>query len=515
VNRLIRTVAAALLALGMFAVAAQAAGGPALPSNDPFYAYSGSLSTIAPGAVLRHRTVTIAEGGHPTPLTGTQLLYRTTGELGQRTVTVATVIRPANPVATKIVSYQTAYDALGSQCDPSYTLQGGNSSYSTAQDEEQVIAGYVAAGYTVVVPDYEGEGLDWAAGQESGWNTLDGIRAAENYLHLPEAGTRVGMVGYSGGSIATEFASEEAAKYAPKLDIVGVAEGGVPVDFFHNLAYINGSPSWSGVIPAVFVSLSRAFHVSFSKYLNAYGHQITNQVKNECINNFVGAYPGLTYQKLAKPQYQNIDKIAPVVRISDQLIMGRTGTPKGPLFIGVGDADGIGDGVMVTKDVEALAHTYCQRGVSVQFNVYKGDDHTSAAVRFEPGAATFLIDRLNGQSVANGCSSVGAGNSLAPLKVPRSGKARPKLRFRDAGVKKRLHGLVVYLSTTRGTARKLIITLRRGHRVIARVRVAKLTTHRRRIVLRRRGHRPPVKGRYTLRVTQGRTALLSRKLRIR
>ncbi len=57
------------------------------------------------------------------------------------------------------------------------------------------------------------------------------------------------MVGYSGGSIATEFASEEAPKYAPKLDIVGVAEGGVPVDFFHNLAYINGSPELVGGDP--------------------------------------------------------------------------------------------------------------------------------------------------------------------------------------------------------------------------------------------------------------------------
>ncbi len=51
------------------------------------------------------------------------------------------------------------------------------------------------------------------------------------------------MVGYSGGSIATEFASELAPKYAPELNIVGVAEGGIPVDFAHNLTYINGSPS--------------------------------------------------------------------------------------------------------------------------------------------------------------------------------------------------------------------------------------------------------------------------------
>ncbi len=100
--------------------------------------------------------------------------------------------------------------------------------------------------------------------------------------------------------------------------------------------------------------------------------------------------------------------------------------------------------------------------------------------------------------MANGCSSIGAGNSLAPLKIPRAAQAKPKLRFRDAGVKKRLHGLVIYLSTTRGTLRKLVVILRRGRKVIARVRVGKLTTHRHRVVLRRRRHRAPVKGRYTL-----------------
>ena len=97
--------------------------------------------------------------------------------------TVTTVLRPgpgALPAAPRLVAYQTAYDGLGGQCDPSYTLQGGNSGYSTAQDEEQIILGYVASGDTVVVPDYEGENLDWAAGQESGYGTLDAIRATEH-----------------------------------------------------------------------------------------------------------------------------------------------------------------------------------------------------------------------------------------------------------------------------------------------------------------------------------------------
>ena len=51
--------------------------------------------------------------------------------------------------------------------------------------------------------------------------------------------------------------SELAPKYAPELNIVGTAIGGVPVHLAHNLRYINGTDSWSGVIPAVLVSLGR------------------------------------------------------------------------------------------------------------------------------------------------------------------------------------------------------------------------------------------------------------------
>ena len=195
---------AIVIVVAVTAAGSSAAASPTLPSSDPFYSYSGPLGQIAPGTVLRQRTVTIAESGNGTPISATQVLYRTTGQLGQPTATVATILRSATqPLVTKLVSYQTAYDALGSQCDPSYTLQGGNSSYATAQDEEQIIVGYLSAGDTVVVPDYEGVRLDWAAGQESGYGTLDGIRAAENLLSLPQASTPVGMVGYSGGSIAT------------------------------------------------------------------------------------------------------------------------------------------------------------------------------------------------------------------------------------------------------------------------------------------------------------------------
>src|SRR5437660_1258500 len=111
-----------LLVLGaLSATAAIAAARPKVPTRDRFYSYGGALSHLAPGTVLRTRTIALAGATGSQPKSATQVLYRTTGELGQPIVTVATIVRPTSHTGpTKLLSYQTAYDALGAQCDPSY-----------------------------------------------------------------------------------------------------------------------------------------------------------------------------------------------------------------------------------------------------------------------------------------------------------------------------------------------------------------------------------------------------------
>jgi hypothetical protein len=88
-----------------------------------------------------------------------------------------------------------------------------------------------------------------------------------------------------------------------------------------------------------------------------------------------------------------------------------------PLFLAVGDADGTGDGVMIVKDVEALGYQYCQQGVTVQFTKYQDSDHTQAGALFFPAAEEFLAERMLGLPFSGNCSSIGEGNSLAPIKV--------------------------------------------------------------------------------------------------
>jgi hypothetical protein len=121
-----------------------------------------------------------------------------------------------------------------------------------------------------------------------------------------------------------------------------------------------------------------------------------------------------------KPQYQDVEEVPLFVRILDHLIMSRTGTPRAPLFIGNGLSDPIGDGVMVTKDVQELAYTYCQRGVAIELHVYKGLIHTQAGPPFFEQAQVFLTQRFESLPFQNGCSDIGPGNSIALVPLPAS-----------------------------------------------------------------------------------------------
>ncbi|MGH2908013.1 MAG: hypothetical protein ACRDK8_01795 [Solirubrobacteraceae bacterium] len=125
--------AIALLALATlatqsaFATQARAATAPPPPAKDPFYRYSGvtPLKSIAPGTVLKSRTISWHVAGISLPVTVNQLLYRSTTALGTPTVNVTSVLLPPAPSVTPhLVAYNSFYDSTTTADDPSYSFSG-------------------------------------------------------------------------------------------------------------------------------------------------------------------------------------------------------------------------------------------------------------------------------------------------------------------------------------------------------------------------------------------------------
>ncbi|MGB8652081.1 MAG: lipase family protein [Mycobacteriales bacterium] len=416
---------AALLGIAVLTLAALSGSGSAttgvpLPSDDGFYRYAGStpLREIAPGTPLRERTVTLGAMTNETPLTATQVLYRTTDTTGHAVVSVTTVVLPVTAAAVpRVVAYLSFYDAFTSQCDPSFTLRGGepgSANDGQAEAEQAVVQSLRAQGYVVTVPDFENETLDFMSGTESGMSALDAVKATLVVLKLGRS-TPVGVMGYSGGSLAADWASELAPRYAPQLNLVGVAEGGMPVDLAHILRYVDGSPKWSSITPAILLGLARAYHVDLTPYLSAYGAKVVEADSHECIGQFAG---NLTLKQLLKPQYVDVVHVPVFRKLFDALVMGSApGHPTEPLLVVAGNLDGTGDGVTIAGDMQALAREYCRQGVPVDYEEVTHGEHTQTGFAFMPEAFAFLGARFAGAPPVSSCGLIGAGSPLATARA--------------------------------------------------------------------------------------------------
>lgn len=427
-------------ALTAFTFAVLAAGAEAAPRvTDPFYSYTGStpLSAIKPGTVLKTRTVPYHVGDLALPLKAVQLLYRSTDVLGRPTVNVTSVVVPLiGRPDPRLVAYGSFYDSLDPRDQPSLAIAGQSNATlggALANVEFLMVAGLLGQGFTVMIADTEGQNANFAAGPEYGMNTLDAVRAVLNSgtVDMPDE-TKVGLVGYSGGAIATEWAAELAPRYAPDVNrlLVGAVMGGVLVDPAHNLHYVQGSTMWSGVMPMALIGLARAFDVDLTPYMSARGVEINAALQNASIVDALGRYPGLRWRDLAKPEYEVPESVGIYVDIANQLIMGAGGAPTVPLAIyqgAGGEAEGTsgetvgvgpGDGVMIAGDVRTLARQYCATGLAVDYHEFADLSHTAASTPWREAAPGWLAARFAGTPAPQNCASIKPGNPLDPIPAP-------------------------------------------------------------------------------------------------
>jgi hypothetical protein len=179
----------------------------------------------------------------------------------------------------------------------------------------------------------------------------------------------------------------------------------MPVDMAHTIEYVDGSPEWALVLPYVLQGAARGFDLDLTPYLSDYGRAVMAQIADHCVSNGP-QFPGLRLSQLLRPEYQDYRSIPGFAAILTRNRMGDTGTPAAPMLFGAGNADGVGDGVIVAADERALATAFCRRGVSVHYREYPGSNHLLAGALFVPAAQTFLMDRFAGIPLEDSCSQL-------------------------------------------------------------------------------------------------------------
>ncbi|NMO04336.1 triacylglycerol lipase [Gordonia sp. TBRC 11910] len=392
---------------------------PAIPEFDrSFYLPAkAKYRDLKPGQLIAARRVNLATlSVLPLNVDSWQVSYRSTNTRGEAIPAVATVIKPrgkAKRGPSRLLSYQVAEDSTAQYCAPTYQLQlasipGNLTGSADSTYEGLLINSAVAAGWTVVIPDHEGPDSAFAAGPLHGRITLDGIRAARNFRPLGLSDdVRIGMTGYSGGAIATGHAAELKASYAPELNIVGAAYGGVPADIGALVDLANNNAA-SGLILAGVIGVSREYPelaAFLNKHMNTLGHALLAGKNPLCLTYQAALAPFLNIKGLIDLPGDPMKYPTPR-KVLGQLKMGKV-TPEFPISIMQSNPDWIAP----VGPVNTLVKTYCRTpGARVAYTRDHFSEHITLAAASFPAAMVWLDDRFNGKPVAKGCSTFDAGS---------------------------------------------------------------------------------------------------------
>lgn len=339
------------------------------PGDDPFYAPPPGLADLPPGTVVRSRRVQLAFFGRIRRGAATQLMYRSTDAHGNPEAAVTTVVVPRgrDPRTCPLLSYQCAIDAVAAHCFPSYALRLGSQLVgASVQAEFLFVAAALARGWAVSIPDHEGLQGMWGAPYEAGFRVLDGLRAAVSHEPLglsPDA--RMAMWGYSGGGLATGWAAEAAADYAPELDLAGAVMGSPVVDP-ENVARRLNSTRWAGLAALMIASLVHVFpeaRAVVDKHATAEGKVLLSEIEgmstgsaiHRLRNKDIADYVDLTFEELfALPELRYI---------FDMTRLGQA-IPSMPVLV----IQGVHDRIVDVGDVDGLVRHYTEGGATVRYH---------------------------------------------------------------------------------------------------------------------------------------------------
>jgi triacylglycerol lipase len=314
-----------------------------------------------------------------------------------------------------VVSFHFGTLGLGPQCAFSKQLAGA---YQDEYEGDQ-IAAILNAGWAVAATDdigyLDGRVHTYMVGLNAGHAMLDAVRAAAK---VPGSGigsgTKAALWGYSQGGAASLWAAQVAGSYAPDVNVVADASGGIPADLRQVAASSEG-----GAFAGFSVDATIGMHVAYPKLpfdtvMNAQGQQLVADLEGLCLVGTVARGAGaksadLTVGGLTMDQMFRLPG-------SDGVTWGQVVDAQ-KLGVGVGPATssatykigfpvlqyhGLLDEVIPTSVEDAVRTAYCAAGVTTQNNIYLSD-HALTDNQAIGDVVGWLTARFAGTSTKGNC----------------------------------------------------------------------------------------------------------------
>jgi len=398
---LVRKIGVLLAVLTATVAAASLAPTPASatvvpPQLDPFYSIPSPMPSGPPGTVIRSRPV-VAQALPllPVPVKAWQVIYKSTLLNGTDTAVSGIVLEPLSgwSGARPIVSYTTGTAGINPVCATSYQLANG------VEYETAIFGLALAKGWAVAITDYIGRSVGpgpqhYLVGVEAGHATIDMGRAAQQLDGLSSA-SPVAFWGYSEGGHAAAWAAELAKPYAPMLNVVGTAAGGVPGDVREVARHLDGT-AFSGITMLGAIGVNEVYDLPFDEILNDSGRAAVALARSTCVE--------LTSGFLAFQRLSNFTTVPDPIGLPEwQTALAAVSAgklaPAAPLYMYHGTVDEL----IPFTNAKALKDKYCAMGARVTWRPMLLVGHIGGVPVGAPGAVSWLDDRFHGRPASTSC----------------------------------------------------------------------------------------------------------------
>ncbi|WP_026313823.1 lipase family protein [Actinomadura flavalba] len=403
------------------AVAAPASAAPLLcnASDDAIYAEQGTVSG-SPGDLLACREVKLSNIPGDIPMKGYKVRYVSTDAKGAKGVVTGTVAIP-NAAWTKggsrpTVAFNPGTLGSGPQCAFSKQLAG----QFVDMYEGGNLQRFMEKGHAVAATDgfgyIKGQVHTYVNGLNAGHALLDVVRASRQIpFGSLKADGKVAIAGYSEGGHASLWGAQLAASYAPELNVVGAAAGGVPGDLKITAKALNGS-LFAGFLADALIGLNAQYpEMPFNELMNDAGKRAVEDVKKNCLYGTLAVFLGAKVENFTKDKL-TLDQLYAVKgpdgttwgEIVDRQKVGvDIGTPGSAAKYKIGfpvfQYRGWLEEIIPHETEDGTRDAYCKAGINTTWrNTYMAE-HLSTDWAAARDVASFLDDRFTGKTVKGNC----------------------------------------------------------------------------------------------------------------
>ncbi|MBO1076656.1 lipase family protein [Roseomonas marmotae] len=394
-----------LLACALLATPALAAQRPDSRLGDggvsAFYDWPGPVPAT-PGTLLRTEELPpemLPEGA----ARGLRILYSSTDGLDGHSPVVSSgaVFLPRGappPGGWPLLAWGHGTVGTADVCAPSWTG-------SSARDGGY-LGGWLARGYAIVAPDYQGLGTagghPYLATRPAARSVLDAIRAVQRQ---GLAGRRTMLAGQSQGAGAVVAAAAHAPDYAPELEIRGTVATGTPYfpgyapppDPRVHAADVNAPGfGYALLILSLLEQAEPGFRIE--DYVTQDAMPVIRAGATGCLGEMMRA---AFRARLRFETTFRQDPTPAFTRAYPLLTYGRLDLPQ-PLFLGIGGADRD----VPPEDQQRLFADACRAGTRVEAHLYPGLGHSAALPGSQRDAFAFADRVMAGGAVAGNCGAI-------------------------------------------------------------------------------------------------------------